>query len=364
MASPPATSTAFFAYPGGEREVVAAIRGAQMVASTSARALAVTLWEENDISGRPLTDPIFEQINSTDFLIADITHLNFNVTFEIGYAIGIKKRVHLVRNSNFRRDAPLTDAIGIFDTLGFETYSDELALADLIIRYKSDRALPLSSKINMKSPVYLLQTSQSSTDMIAIIARIKKSRLGYRGYIPSDEVRLSAAKAIDDVSQCVGAVIPLLPTTYADAPIHNIRAAFVAGLSTGLQKETLILQPTEGPAPLDVRDIVVSFSNPNDISSVIGEFALNVTERLQAEDPLPVSKGNFLAELSIGDAVAENEFQTLGRYYLPTDQSKRANRGEINMVVGRKGTGKTALFSQLRNAKRSNVDNIVVDLKP
>ena len=34
------------------------------------------------------------------------------------------------------------------------------------------------------------------------------------------------------------------------------------------------------------------------------------------------------------------------------------------MVVGRKGTGKTALFSQLRNEKRVNSDNIVVDLKP
>ena len=34
------------------------------------------------------------------------------------------------------------------------------------------------------------------------------------------------------------------------------------------------------------------------------------------------------------------------------------------MVVGRKGTGKTALFSQLRNEKRANVRNIIVDLKP
>lgn len=72
----------------------------------------------------------------------------------------------------------------------------------------------------------------------------------------------------------------------------------------------------------------------------------------------------FLAELSIGDSVAENEFQTLGEYYLRTDQYKRAAREEVNMVVGRKGTGKTALFSQLRNEKRANVRNIVVDLEP
>jgi hypothetical protein len=34
------------------------------------------------------------------------------------------------------------------------------------------------------------------------------------------------------------------------------------------------------------------------------------------------------------------------------------------MIVGRKRAGKTALFSQLRNEKRSNARNIVVDLKP
>jgi hypothetical protein len=49
-----------------------------------------------------------------------------------------------------------------------------------------------------------------------------------------------------------------------------------------------------------------------------------------------MAKGNFLAEMSIGDAVAEYEFQTLGSYYLRTDQYKSASRGECNMVVGRK----------------------------
>jgi translation initiation factor RLI1 len=85
---------------------------------------------------------------------------------------------------------------------------------------------------------------------------------------------------------------------------------------------------------------------------------------MQADDPLPLPKGNFLAELSIADSIAENEFQTLGGYYLRTDQFGRASRGEVNLVVGRKGAGKTALFSQLRNEKRANVRNIVVDLKP
>ncbi len=40
----------------------------------------IHLWPENEIRGRPLTDPIFEQINNCDLLIADITKLNFNAS--------------------------------------------------------------------------------------------------------------------------------------------------------------------------------------------------------------------------------------------------------------------------------------------
>ena len=68
--------------------------------------------------------------------------------------------------------------------------------------------------------------------------------------------------------------------------------------------------------------------------------------------------------MTIGDPVAENEFSTLRDYFLRTDPFERASRGEINLVVGRKGSGKTALFSQLRDEKRGNPQNIVVDLKP
>jgi ABC-type phosphonate transport system ATPase subunit len=36
----------------------------------------------------------------------------------------------------------------------------------------------------------------------------------------------------------------------------------------------------------------------------------------------------------------------------------------VNIVVGRKGAGKTALFIQIRDKIRSDKRNVVVDLKP
>ncbi|ANG95808.1 hypothetical protein A8A54_04480 [Brucella pseudogrignonensis] len=354
----------FFAYPSSQKEVISVIHLAKDLLVSSGAQIEIHLWEENEICGRVLTSPIFDGIRQSDFLIADITSLNFNVTFEIGYAIGIGKRVYLVRNNNFHRTGGLIDKIGIFDTLGFVGYSDQNELSNLIRTFGNDNPIPLRGTINTRTPVYILRTPQSNSAQIAITSRVKKARLGFKGYMPSDDARLSASGAIDDISACIGAIIPLLPNEFADAEVHNIRAAFTSGLALGMGKLTAILQPHGGPSPLDVRDIVKTFGNEEALADFIGEFALDVTERLQSDDPLPLPKGNFLAELSIGDPVAENEFQTLGSYYLRTDQFQRASRGEVNLVVGRKGAGKTALFSQLRNTKRNNVQNIVVDLKP
>lgn len=55
---------------------------------------------------------------------------------------------------------------------------------------------------------------------------------------------------------------------------------------------------------------------------------------------------------------------TLDSYFLATDQFSKALRGEVNLVIGRKGAGKTALFIQMRDKLRSDKRNVVLDLKP
>jgi nucleoside 2-deoxyribosyltransferase len=88
----------FFAYPGHPSAVAACIRAAADHLPRRAPDRVLQLWERNDIASRPITDPIFSHLDETDVLFADITQTNFNVAFEIGYAIGARKRVFLVRN--------------------------------------------------------------------------------------------------------------------------------------------------------------------------------------------------------------------------------------------------------------------------
>lgn len=324
----------------------------------------MTLWKQNDIAGRPLIAPIFEGLSQNDILIADVTSLNFNVTYEIGYAIGIGKRAYLIKHDGIEDQADLVRKVGIFDTLGYESYGDSDKLFEKLSYPIDAEPIDVNLILDAKAPLYILETPVRTEGMGYIVARVKKARINYRSFTPSENARLSAMEAIQHVANSYGVLIPLLPHNVKDSKIHNIRAAFVAGLSHGMRKATLIMQSGEEPVPLDIRDFVKSWTHHKEIDKHVEDLARDVVEALQASDRLELPLAGLLASMSFGDPMAENEFQTLSQYFLETDQYQRTLRGEVNLVVGRKGTGKTALFSQLRDRLRRDRQNIVVDLKP
>src|SRR6516164_8902561 len=149
-----------------------------------------------------------------------------------------------------------------------------------------------------------------------------------------------------------------------DSRVHNLRAAFIAGLAHGMDKTTTLVQAGDDPVPLDYRDFVDSYRHPGMIDDIIERFALEVTDALQAQTKAPPPKRGLLASLDMGSSTAENEFVNLGEYYVQTDQFRRALRGEVRIVVGRKGSGKTAVFAQVRDHIRPDRNQIVLDLKP
>src|SRR5437660_1046159 len=117
-----ATGKAFIAYPFNVREVRDAVGGTVSKIKNVHPLLTLHPWEANDIPGRCLVDPILETIGTADFVIADISRLNFNVVYEVGFSIGKRKRVILLRNKAIKRDERLAREAGIFDTIGYQDY--------------------------------------------------------------------------------------------------------------------------------------------------------------------------------------------------------------------------------------------------
>ncbi len=321
-------------------------------------------WKASDIAGHFIGSQITDEIGASDFLIADVTVLNFNVAYEVGFAIGRRKRLLLIRHEAIaiEEDSRL---FGVYDTIGHKGYQNAGQLAEIMLQITSLSPLEPGNPVpNRAEPVYLLDARFKTDPMTRVVSRLKKSKLKFRSFDPNEHPRLSAIEAIKNVTQSYGVLLPLLPTAVSDSKLHNLRAAFLAGLAAGMEKALCLIQLGDSPVPLDYRDLARPCLHPKDIDAAIEEFATDVVDAMQGTEPRAVEPSTLLGRLDFGASAAENELRDLGSYYVETDAYKRALRGEVRMLVGRKGMGKSAVFFQVRDRVRENRKNVVLDLKP
>ena len=360
------STTSFFAYPSQPPELAASVRSSLKILTDEYRLEGFNGWEETDIAGRFIIEPILGQIDDCAFLAADVTRLNFNVTYEIGYAIGRNRRILLTRNSSITADDSLIREMGIFDTLGYKSYSNDRTLAGILRTVSDFRTFELRTDgISVNQPVYIVLPKTKNDYEIHLLSQVKKAKLRFRSFDPDEQPRLSGGEAIRNVAASYGIVVPLISSNRRDFQVHNLRAAFVAGLVHGLEKELLLLQFGEDPVPIDYRDLVSYVGRKEQIDGYIAEFAPTITGLLQPDVPPVVSEPkSFLAKMNLGAPAAENEMSELSEYYLETEEFRKTARGEAQIVAGRKGSGKSALFFRLRDKYRTSKSNVVLDLRP
>jgi len=355
----------FVAYASKDTALAAIVMDAVRRANALPLPIRYEPWPFNDVPGNQLISPILQKIGDSPFVIADITYLNLNVVYEVGFAIGRCKRAFLVRHRGTDDDKGLAKAVGIFDTLGYHEYDDAEDLKNRLTAHIETTHLTFSIALDRNSRVYLVEPPNRGDDVGVMVSCIKKAGYGrYRSFTPEEDARLSATDAIRQVASSSGVFIPLQSTAIGGGIVHNVRCMFIAGLADGMGKPKLILSPRGYDAPLDIRDDVKTWHEPADIHDYVAEFCPRIVEYEGQVEPSGLDRTTLLQSLSIGDPRAENEMTTLDRYYLNIEQFDRALRGEVNLVVGRKGSGKTALFIRVRDKTRADKRNIVVDLKP
>ena len=356
----------FFAYPSNPAVVGETVEQAIGNLREKSGITVVNSWRENDIAGRFIADQVLQRVSDHTALIADVTQLNFNVAYEIGFALAKEKRVVLTRHKGVVPHRPLVSEVGIFDAIGYLEYENAEELETHLRRITDPTpSVRNINPLNQNVPVYLIEARFRTDSVTRMISRVKKARLFFRSFDPRESPRLSATDAFEQVAQSFGVLLHLLPNRISDAMEHNIRVGFLGGLAEGFGKVLLILQDGEEPVPLDCRDLVSVFLEPSQVDAPISEFATRVTEAMQQTLYQATDRAHTLVEnLSFGASAAENEFRELAGYYLETDQFQRALRGEVRHVVGRKGSGKTAIFAQVRDRIREERQNIVVDLRP
>lgn len=309
----------FIVYPSFPEQIGETIGIVEKKLSAQPFDLNIQSWKQLDIPGKFIADEVLDKIRNSHIIIADITCLNFNVTFEVGFSIGCGKIIYPIINKSLNPQEKELSHLGIFDTIGYQDYSNSKELISHIESFKDLKpAISQDYVINKSTPLYLLDTLHKTDSSIRIKSKIKKARMFFRSFDPQEHSRLSTLEAYRNIKQSIAVVIHLISSIYTDHRFNNLRGAFIAGLAYGLDKELLILQEGEEPVPLDYRDFVSVYKDPKDIDKYINELAPRVTEGLQiieGKDETRV-KG-LLADLDLGATAAENEMVNLGYYYVP-----------------------------------------------
>jgi hypothetical protein len=357
----------FVAYPAGPPDLASTITIAVKAVENSPKA-RITAWPQLDIFGAVIADEVRTGIETADVLICDVTRSNLNVYYEIGYSIGKRKSIAPVVNVSFRGAADDIQKDGLFDIVGYRSYENSDGLATILSELPDHILLDLYGKpLNSTQPLYFLNAYRKTNFVAGIAAAIKDSKVHFRSFDPAEISRFSTVQIISDVSSSAGVVIPFLPPHIEDAERHNIRAAFLAGLTHGLGRRALLIKDanTNTRDPADFRELVEEFPNDDALQTRVVDFATQVLIEAQSIRTPARSRGETrLQRLTLGAIAAENEFRTLEDYFVRTSEYLRTVRGEVEMVAGRKGSGKTAIFFMVRDHFRRERGSIVVDLRP
>ena len=302
-------------------------------------------------------------IGDAEAVVADITFVNDNVTYEVGYAIGAQKDLRLIYNSSV--DNKRLKEIALFDTLIHDNFKTRVDLEKIL----RDRAAPKNkwppAPRNPKQPIYVLTPSTPSPLTTRLLSAIKKqTRYKFRSFSAWEIGRLTAQDAWDQVSASFGVVATWQDGGDLDARRNNQRAMLIIGMGRALRIPTLLLAHEQSSLPADIAAQAMIFFDINQFDRFLFDFRDEVQDALIEFPDAVESPPALLSAIHCGDGQAENEQESLKLYFLETEEFRRTMGKSINVLIGRKGSGKTAIFLQVRDRFRAERINVVIDLNP
>ncbi|WP_370126124.1 P-loop ATPase, Sll1717 family [Bradyrhizobium ottawaense] len=328
--------------------------------------IAFTPWPALQVQGLKIDKLIRERIREADFVAADITYPNFNVYYEIGYCIGSRKPFFVTVNTSFESAAHNASLTGFFDTWGQVRYHNASELWEQLA--EASMELMTSRYIkprNHSQPLYVLDTLAKTDFRNFIFQSIANTSLEARTFDPDEAPRFPLHLAIGEVTSSAGVVLPLISSEILDHLKHNLRAALLAGMAHGFELEPLIVQFDDKPAPLDFRDFMETTRGRKEVEDAVESYCQQTLIRNQSPGlPRGFQRRSPIEKIDLGASNAENEQDRLESYFVETAQYAKAQRAQGAVVVGRKGSGKSAIFLRMAAEKAADVRNLVVELNP
>ncbi len=357
-------STVFYAYPAFPPAVGEAVQSAIDLLKNDRQIRRARVrfrpWPDMQVSGKRLAQEILDQIDRSDVFACDLTYPNKNVSFELGYAVGRYKRVFVsidkgiekgrtnFRLHNFRLTGLGYSGYQNHQELAFELVSQSpwSQLDYYLLNQRYRQAFP---RPELPSLLYV-KPAISTSSVIGTEETLRVSKFG-DGLIvddPSENPSQSLDWYAEQMASADAVIVHLLSEEHDGHELHNVKASVVAGLARALGRPLLMLAHEPYDVPVDYGDLLKLHSTAEHCKQYVAAWVDEVgsglpirRSRRTNEIQPPVLD---LRHVSLGDPVAENERGSLDNYFVETAPYFRALENPATILVGRKGTGKTAIM--------------------
>ncbi len=370
--------TGFFAYGSQISSSGECIEEAIKIINNSDNDITISSWRNLKISGSLIISNILSEIDKSDFFCADLTGLNDNVLFEIGYALSKGKPLYLINDTSHKESVRKYNELGLLNSIGYYNYSNtnqivegfyKMAPYDPVDKYWDDLTKILPKRTEKKA--ILILNSQIETNYnLEISVQVEHFKLPSIIDDASENIVQPISWYLTQLYSVPAVLVQFSSQTRVGYEIHNSKCAFISGISVGLGLKVQMIAEKPYSVPTDYKELLKKFSNRLECSTYVQEYFGNLQSEI-AELLIKINRPTLerkldteLQNLNFGESIAEHESNKLYGYYVNTNHTRQLIKNEYNIVVGRKGTGKTATLYYLEEDLSEDTRNNVILIKP
>jgi len=257
----------FFAYPSRPPALSETIREAISEIRRQGRGLVeVTDWVKLPIVGKPIIGQICGAIDKSELFACDLTFLNRNVLFELGYAIAKRKCLWITLNPSYKDARQNYKQLGLLSTVGYAEYQNSYDLAGSFIASQPfyDLSTPLydtAIQPTLESPVrpphlFYLKCVLKTQSSVRLSRTLERCGMTLTTDDPEEIPSQHLAWYVQNIHHAVGIVAQLTADNHEVSGLQNAKYSLACGIAYAFEKRILMLAHAPFEVPIDYHDLL------------------------------------------------------------------------------------------------------------
>lgn len=268
----------------------------------SLKEVDIFTWPRIARGGNLVIDDILTCIERSDFVCFDLTGMNDNVLFELGFAIARKKPIWIIFDTSYEESQRKWNLLGLLQDITYVGYHNN---HDIVRKFNEEKPHNSQEIFSRLIQLYVIPDSQPEI-LLYLKQQIQTTASGVIDYIiedrqvpvvlddPTESKVQTLAWYIQNIYNCIGVLSELSSSERSGYALQNMKCSFVSGLAKGMEKLLYMVAEQPYNPPSDYRSIVNKYSRIDKIERNLRSFLNDVKSEAVKQLTLPKPKQQVL----------------------------------------------------------------------